>query len=85
MGAGQTQTRKGTAVPYGWKSSGPVIISGDLWPFSERVSHNGVPPENVDRAATLASMDRILKAASNLHAKIVIQHEAGIANAASVP
>ena len=54
---------------------GPVILSGDLWHFSEQVSHNGVPLENVDRAATLASMDRILKAAANLKAKIVIQHE----------
>src|SRR5436305_3108752 len=41
--------------------SGPVILSGDLWHFSEQISHNGVPLENVDRAATLASMDRILK------------------------
>lgn len=54
---------------------GPVILSGDLWHFREQVSHNGVPPENVDRAATLASMDRILKAAANLKAKIIIQHE----------
>ena len=54
---------------------GPVILSGDLWHFSEQVSHNGVPLENVDRAATLASMDRILKTAANLKAKIVIQHE----------
>jgi glyoxylase-like metal-dependent hydrolase (beta-lactamase superfamily II) len=56
--------------------SGPVILSGDLWHFSEQVSHNGVPLENVDRAATLASMDRILKSAANLKAKIIIQHEA---------
>jgi len=54
---------------------GPVILSGDLWHFSEQVSHNGVPSENMDRAATLASEDRILKAAANLKAKIVIQHE----------
>jgi len=54
---------------------GPVILSGDLWHFTEQVSHNGVPPENMDRAATLASMDRILKAAANLKAKLIIQHE----------
>jgi N-acyl homoserine lactone hydrolase len=54
---------------------GPIILSGDLWHFREQVLHNGVPPENVDRAATLASMDRILKAANNLKAKIIIQHE----------
>ena len=54
---------------------GPVILSGDLWHFTEQVSHNGVPPGNMDRAATLASMDRILKAAANLKAKLIIQHE----------
>jgi N-acyl homoserine lactone hydrolase len=57
------------------KQFGPVILSGDLWHFSEQVSRNGVPLENVDRSATLASEDRILKAAANLKAKIVIQHE----------
>jgi glyoxylase-like metal-dependent hydrolase (beta-lactamase superfamily II) len=55
---------------------GPVILSGDLWHFAEQLSHNGVPPENVDRADTLASIDRIQKAVSNLKAMLVIQHEA---------
>jgi N-acyl homoserine lactone hydrolase len=54
---------------------GPVILSGDLWHLTEQLSHNGVPPENMDRAATLASMDRVLKAAANLRAKLIIQHE----------
>lgn len=57
------------------KQFGPVILSGDLWHFTEQVSHNGVPPYNTDRAATLASMDRIQKAAANLKAKLIIQHE----------
>lgn len=57
------------------KEFGTVILSGDLWRFTEQVSHSGVPPYNTDRVATLASMDRILKAAANLKAKIVIQHE----------
>jgi glyoxylase-like metal-dependent hydrolase (beta-lactamase superfamily II) len=55
----------------------PVILSGDLWHFSEQLSGNRVPLENVDRAATLASMNRILKAANNLKATIIIQHEKG--------
>jgi N-acyl homoserine lactone hydrolase len=55
---------------------GPVVLSGDLWHFAEQVSHNGVPSENVDRADTLASMDRIQKVVSNLKATLVIQHEA---------
>lgn len=57
------------------KEFGTVILSGDLWHFTEQVSHNGIPPYNADRAATLASMDRILKTAANLKAKIIIQHE----------
>jgi len=54
---------------------GPVILSGDLWHVSEQLSDNAVPPENVDRADTLASRDRIQKAVSNLKATLVIQHE----------
>jgi glyoxylase-like metal-dependent hydrolase (beta-lactamase superfamily II) len=56
-------------------ASGPVILSGDLWHFTEQVAINGVPPFNTDRAQTLASMDRIDRMAANLHARIVIQHE----------
>jgi glyoxylase-like metal-dependent hydrolase (beta-lactamase superfamily II) len=55
--------------------SGPVILTGDLWHFTEQVAIDGVPPFNTDRAQTLASMDRIRKLAANLHAKVVIQHE----------
>lgn len=55
---------------------GPVVLSGDLWHFSEQRSHNGVPPENVSRADTLASIDRIQQVVSNLRATLVIQHEA---------
>jgi N-acyl homoserine lactone hydrolase len=57
---------------------GAVILSGDLWHFSEQVNHNGMPPPVpgvTDRADELASMDRVLKAATNLKAKIIIQHE----------
>lgn len=57
------------------KEFGPVILSGDLWHVSDQVSHSEVPIYDVDRAATLASRERILKAAANLKAKIVIQHE----------
>jgi glyoxylase-like metal-dependent hydrolase (beta-lactamase superfamily II) len=56
-------------------ASGPVILTGDLWHFSEQVAIDGVPPFNTDRAQTLASMDRIRKLAANIHAKVVIGHE----------
>jgi N-acyl homoserine lactone hydrolase len=55
---------------------GNVILSGDLWHFAEQISHNGVPLETMDRAAELASMDRITRATANLHALLIIQHEA---------
>ena len=56
-------------------SSGPVILSGDLWHFTEQVANDGVPPFNTDRAQSLASMDRIRKLARNIGATVVIQHE----------
>ncbi|HLL32002.1 MAG TPA: N-acyl homoserine lactonase family protein [Allosphingosinicella sp.] len=56
-------------------ASGPVLLSGDLYHFTEQVANRGVPPFNHDRADTLASMDRYERIARNLKAKTIIQHE----------
>lgn len=56
-------------------ASGPVLLSGDLYHFTEQVPIKGVPPFNTNRADTLASMDRFDKIAKNLRAKVIIQHE----------
>jgi glyoxylase-like metal-dependent hydrolase (beta-lactamase superfamily II) len=56
-------------------ASGPVLLTGDLYHFTEQVANRGVPPFNHDRADTLASMDRFDRMARNLGAKIIIQHE----------
>jgi N-acyl homoserine lactone hydrolase len=56
-------------------ASGPVLLSGDQYHFTEQVKNRGVPPFNHDRADTLASMDRFDRIAANLKAKVVIQHE----------
>lgn len=56
-------------------ASGPVLLSGDLYHFTEQVANRGVPPFNHDRADTLASMDRYDRIAKNLGAKTIIQHE----------
>jgi glyoxylase-like metal-dependent hydrolase (beta-lactamase superfamily II) len=56
-------------------ASGPVLLSGDLYHFTEQVANRGVPPFNHDRADTLASMDRYDRIARNLGAKTIIQHE----------
>jgi glyoxylase-like metal-dependent hydrolase (beta-lactamase superfamily II) len=53
----------------------PMILSGDLWHFREQVPIDGVPKINTSRADTLASMDRIRKAARALRARIVIGHD----------
>jgi N-acyl homoserine lactone hydrolase len=55
--------------------SGNVLLTGDLYHFTEQVAIKGVPPFNTDRADTLASMDRFDKIARNLNAKVIIQHE----------
>ena len=56
-------------------ASGPVMLTGDLYHFTEQVERHGVPPFNTSRAETLASMDRFDRLARNLHARVIIQHE----------
>jgi glyoxylase-like metal-dependent hydrolase (beta-lactamase superfamily II) len=56
-------------------ASGPVLLSGDVYHFTEQVANRGVPPFNTDRADSLASMDRFDRLAKNLKAKVIIQHE----------
>ena len=56
-------------------ASGPVLLSGDQYHFTEQVKNRGVPPFNYNRADTLASMDRFDRIAANLKAKVIIQHE----------
>lgn len=56
-------------------ASGPVLISGDQYHFTENRRVGGVPSFNVNRADTLASHDRFEKLAANVKAKVIIQHE----------
>jgi glyoxylase-like metal-dependent hydrolase (beta-lactamase superfamily II) len=58
-------------------ASGPVLLSGDMYHFTEQVERRGVPPFNTSRAETLASMDRFDRLARNLGARAIIQHEPG--------
>jgi glyoxylase-like metal-dependent hydrolase (beta-lactamase superfamily II) len=57
------------------KGAGPVLLSGDQFHATESFEHDQVPTYNTDRADTLASIDRFKQIATNLKAKIVIQHE----------
>jgi N-acyl homoserine lactone hydrolase len=56
-------------------ASGPVLLSGDIYHFTEQVARRGVPPFNTSRAETLASMDRFDRLGRNLRARVIIQHE----------
>jgi glyoxylase-like metal-dependent hydrolase (beta-lactamase superfamily II) len=56
-------------------ASGPVLLTGDIYHFTEQVENRGVPPFNHDRADSLASMDRFDRIARNLGARVIIQHE----------
>jgi glyoxylase-like metal-dependent hydrolase (beta-lactamase superfamily II) len=70
---GHTEGHHGLLVKL---ASGPVLLTGDQYHFTEQVKNRGVPTFNVNRADTLASMDRFDRLAQNLKAKVIIQHEA---------
>ena len=54
---------------------GPVLLSGDLYHFTENYRNAGVPSFNTHRGDTLASFDRFNAIAQSLRATVVIQHE----------
>ena len=58
------------------QEKGNVLLTGDLAHFHENYESNGVPGFNYHRAETLASLDRFKKAAANLKATVIIQHDA---------
>ncbi len=55
---------------------GNVIITGDAAHFRENWETDGVPSFNFNRAETIASIERLKKIAANLHATVIIQHDA---------
>ena len=58
------------------KDMGPVLLTGDLVHFRENYDTGGVPSFNFDRAATVASMERMKQLVANLKATVVISHDA---------
>ena len=54
--------------------AGTVVLSGDLYHTHENRRERNVPVFNVDRADTLATMDRIEKIVKNRKARFVVQH-----------
>jgi N-acyl homoserine lactone hydrolase len=63
--------------------AGPILLSGDLWHLAESRRERRVPPFNTDKAATLASMDKVEALVAETGARVVIQHE--VADIAALP
>ena len=57
------------------KDAGNFLLTGDLAHFHENYDSNGVPAFNFHRGDTVASLERFKKAAANLKATVVIQHD----------
>ncbi|MEQ1929627.1 MAG: N-acyl homoserine lactonase family protein [Parvularculaceae bacterium] len=57
--------------------AGPVLLTGDLYHLPRSRTERRVPTFNVDRAMTLASMDKFEALATETGARVVIQHVAG--------
>ena len=63
-----------TVLLVNLKNTGPVLLSGDLYHLKEARELRTVPKFNTDVAKTLASMDRFEAIASELGARVIIQH-----------
>jgi glyoxylase-like metal-dependent hydrolase (beta-lactamase superfamily II) len=59
------------------KKAGVVILSGDLWHLRESVQPHRLPVFNVDRADTLASMERVDKILAHTKGRLIVQHDPG--------
>jgi N-acyl homoserine lactone hydrolase len=55
-------------------NAGAVLLTGDLWHLAESRERRLVPTFNVDRAQTLASMDKIEALARESGALVIRQH-----------
>lgn len=58
--------------------TGVVLLSGDVAHFQENYDRALVPIGNASRAETIASVGRLHGLAAHYHAKVVIQHAAGV-------
>ena len=55
-------------------NAGPILLTGDMWHMNESRERRLVPAFNVDRAQTLASMDKVEALATQTGARIIRQH-----------
>jgi hypothetical protein len=54
--------------------SGPVVLTGDLFPLEASRAGRLVPRHNTDRAQTLASMDKLEALVKATGARVIRQH-----------
>jgi N-acyl homoserine lactone hydrolase len=57
------------------KNSGFIILSGDVVHLEENFEKNVVPSLNTDKAASIASMDKVRRMIATYHAKLFINHD----------
>jgi glyoxylase-like metal-dependent hydrolase (beta-lactamase superfamily II) len=57
-------------------NAGPVLLTGDMWHLAESRERRLVPRFNVDRAQTIASMDKVEALAAETNARVIRQHVA---------
>jgi N-acyl homoserine lactone hydrolase len=57
------------------KNSGFIILSGDVVHSENNFARNIVPSLNTDKAASIASMDRVRRMMATYHAKLFINHD----------
>lgn len=64
-----------TALLVRLPETGPVLLAADVAHFQLQLQNDEVPPFNLNRAESLASMDRLRDLATHLKATIVIPHD----------
>lgn len=57
------------------KNSGFIILSGDVVHLEDNFERNIVPSLNTDKAASIASMDKVRRMVATYHAKLFINHD----------
>src|SRR5271170_7036969 len=57
------------------KNSGFIILSGDVVHLEENFEKNTVPSLNTDKAASIASMDKIRRMIATYRANLFINHD----------
>jgi N-acyl homoserine lactone hydrolase len=57
------------------KNSGVIILSGDVVHFEESFEKNIVPSLNTDKAASMASMNKVRRMIATYNAKLFINHD----------